>query len=99
MAFDLTCLATRKAKRRSAIFCGVGARLVTVFSCAVATAPLPWLCRGWQPLSGDALDRRRQSRRRDRAMVAALREIAATERAHRHARRSRVRHAAGDEQA
>ena len=49
MAFDFTCLATRKAKRRSAISAGVGARLVTTFSSRSSTTALSRVCTSMPP--------------------------------------------------
>ena len=49
MVFDLTCLATRNAKRRSASSSAVGARLVTGFSCISSTVALSRDCTSSPP--------------------------------------------------
>ena len=49
MVFDFTCLATRKAKRRSLSSASLGARLVTVLSCISSTTALSRDCTSRPP--------------------------------------------------
>ena len=49
MVFDFTCLATRKAKRKSASSAALGARFVTVLSCISSTTALSRDCTSSPP--------------------------------------------------
>src|SRR3546814_9886540 len=51
MAFDFTCLATRKANTMSASSCSLGARFVTTFSAPGSMRPLSRLCARKPPAS------------------------------------------------